>query len=345
MTSGQPMSATSSGVRLSSARSTRPQPTQTAKCQVNGEHRPSPQRRTLARSHDLSIPHRGPPPRATAAGEIPFSCLSTGSPRSLTRSGPSIPRSGRRRRRQRGRSASGRRGYDGRERGVRALLEQDGEAGGVEDRATEGQRPCRPSSPGFSPTTTKSVFFDTDPLTLPPGLLHGERGAVARPALDRAGDHHGDPVERAGTGVEPLLGHAYAGRAPLARRPRGASRRRTTRRRPSAMIGPTPSTAASSSTRRGGDAVEVAELAGERLGGGGADVADRQRHDDAPQRPGLRGLELAEQLLGVGREHPAVGTAVAGEERRSGAGRSAVSAEDVALVVPRRPRRAARSPP
>ena len=303
MTSGQPMSATverrEAEQRRGARGPSRPRPT---KCQVNAnsDHRRSDGRSRAPMTPPSRTGTRSPRDRGRRRSRLMpldrFAGL-------LDPFRASDPRSGRVAQAA-GRSASG--------GGTTAASAASGpcssstrEAGGVEDRAARAPRPCRPSSPGFSPTTTKSVFFDTEPLTLPPGLLHRERGAVARPALDRAGDHDGDAVERAGAGVEPLLGHAYAGLAPLLARPRGASRRRTTRRRPSAMIGPTPSTADELLDARGGDAVEVAELAGQRLGGGGADVADRQRHDHPPQRPGLRGLELAEQLLGVGREHPA----------------------------------------
>ena len=52
----------------------------------------------------------------------------------------------------------------------------------------------------------------------------------------------------------------------------------------SAMTGPTPSTPASSSTRRLADALHRPEVLGQRARRRGADVADRQRHEDAPER-------------------------------------------------------------
>ena len=68
----------------------------------------------------------------------------------------------------------------------------------------------------------------------------------------------------------------------------------------SAMIGPTPSNAASSSDRRRLDRVEVGEAARERLRGGRSDVVDAEPHEHAPQRPRLRSFDrVDEQLRGA----------------------------------------------
>ena len=50
--------------------------------------------------------------------------------------------------------------------------------------------------PGLSPTTTKSVFFDTEPDTLPPRDWIGLLGPVAGEALERAGDDDAQALER-----------------------------------------------------------------------------------------------------------------------------------------------------
>ena len=75
--------------------------------------------------------------------------------------------------------------------------------------------PCRTSSPGLSPTTTKSVFFDTEPVDLAAPRLDGLRGAVAGEARQRAGHDDGEPLERPGPLVDRVLGQPDAGRAPL----------------------------------------------------------------------------------------------------------------------------------
>ena len=99
------------------------------------------------------------------------------------------------------------------------------------------------------------------------------------------------------------------------------------------MIGPTPSTAESVSTGADGDAVEVADLAGERLRRGGPDVPDGQRDEDPPERAGpsrSRARSSSFSALAVSGRALA-GAPVAGEER---AAPQVVGGEqeDVALV-------------
>ena len=79
----------------------------------------------------------------------------------------------------------------------------------------------------------------------------------------------------------------------------------------SAMTGPTPSTAASSSGAASRIALDAPQLSGERLRRRRTDVADRQRDEHPPQRAGLGLLEVVEELGRVGGQ-PAV---LAGEER------------------------------
>ena len=69
--------------------------------------------------------------------------------------------------------------------------------------------------PGLSPTTTKPVFFDTEPLTLPP--RRGDRLGRLVPGVtgQGAGDHHGQAVQRPRAGLDPLVGHPHPGRPPL----------------------------------------------------------------------------------------------------------------------------------
>ena len=50
------------------------------------------------------------------------------------------------------------------------------------------------------------------------------------------------------------------------------------------------------------DRLDRAEVAGQRLRGGRADVADGQRHQNPPQRPGLRLVQVGQQLDRVGAE-------------------------------------------
>ena len=132
----------------------------------------------------------------------------------------------------------------------------------------------------------------------------------------------------------------------------------------SAMTPPTPSARASSSVDGRPDRVHRAEVGRQRPCRRGPDVADGQRHEHAPERLRLGLLELGEQLLAAGGEHPAVDDRVGGVGllRRPGverhrrellAGDAVVArvravggrGEEVALVGRRCPTRAGRSSP
>ena len=79
--------------------------------------------------------------------------------------------------------------------------------------------------PGVSPTTTKLVFFDTLPVTLPPRAVIASVASSREKSIERAGDHDRQPVQRPRAGVDPLLGQHHTGSAATCRRSRDASRR------------------------------------------------------------------------------------------------------------------------
>ncbi len=68
--------------------------------------------------------------------------------------------------------------------------------------------------PAFSPTTTKSVFLETEPAALPP-RPGSPPGGVAAVAVQGAGDHDGQALQGAGRRLVALVGHRDAGRRPL----------------------------------------------------------------------------------------------------------------------------------
>ena len=70
--------------------------------------------------------------------------------------------------------------------------------------------------PGFSPTITKLVFFDTLPVILPPRAIDRRRGLVAREPLEPAGEDE----RAAGEGL--LLGRTFGRRRTGEVDPRGA---------------------------------------------------------------------------------------------------------------------------
>ena len=111
-------------------------------------------------------------------------------------------------------------------------LEQHPEGRLVEDRSPRADTALSNFEPGLSPTTTKSVFFDTEPTTLPPRAWMASARAVAGEALQRAGDDDGQPLERSRALVDLVLLEPDTGLRPLARRSPGASRRRTSRAPP-----------------------------------------------------------------------------------------------------------------
>jgi hypothetical protein len=63
-------------------------------------------------------------------------------------------------------------------RGVRSLVQQDAEPSSSSTGTFNGTA-LSYFEPGLSPTTTKSVFFDTEPLTLPPATSTASVADVA----------------------------------------------------------------------------------------------------------------------------------------------------------------------
>ena len=201
----------------------------------------------------------------------------------------------------------------------------------------------------MSPATTKSVFFDTEPLTLPPAPARDAVAPSREQPSQRAGDDDGDARRAvAGPASAPLVRQC-------ARRPRATcstiSRCQSTANHSttdSAMVGPTPSTAARSSTRRRWRrcAVEAAELAGQCLRGGRADVPDRQRDEHPPQRPVLGRLEVGRAACSAfAVSSRAFAVAFASEERAAQQGRPRRGAKTSPSSLHQPATRAARPPP
>ena len=186
------------------------------------------------------------------------------------------------------------------------------------------------------------------------GLLRHRAGDLAAPrriasvapsrekSLQRAGDHDVRPSSGSRARCRPPPAEPDAGGPPLRRRSRGASRRRTTRATASAMVGPTPSTAASSSADGRRDRVDRAELAGQRLRRGRPDVPDRQRRR-APATAGgawpRPGWSSSRWRVGATARRPCWRRTAPGRQRVG------VEGEQVALVGDHARTRAARSPP
>ena len=188
-------------------------------------------------------------------------------------------------------------------RGVRAVGEQH-----ARSRPRRGPAPRAATrlvvlaSPGFSPTTTKTVFFDTEPVTLPPQRLRPPRSAPSRlKSLERAGDHDGQPVERARSGV---------GAAP---RPSGPRPRATCRR--SSRCQSTANHSRDGLGDRRADALDrgqlllatpaaIASIEPNSRASAWAAVGPTCRIDSAdqhpPQRPALGLLRLSSSLTRVG---------------------------------------------
>ena len=107
--------------------------------------------------------------------------------------------------------------------------------------------------PAPGPAATKSVFFDTLDAALPPALMIASCAPSRRVSLERSGRDDRQPLEHAALDRRPRrdpgapASPAARRRPSSGRRSRGASRPRTSRSSESAMIPPTPSTAASSS--------------------------------------------------------------------------------------------------
>ena len=202
--------------------------------------------------------------------------------------------------------------------------------------------PCRTCEPGLSPTTTKPVFFDTEPVTLPPRVWIASVGLVAGEAGQRAGDHHGQPFQRPrarrrprSSAIRTPAARHFADdlavpvdREPLLER----SRRWSGRRR-------RPRTAPRSRGRV--DRVDRAELPGQRLRRGRADVPDRQRDQHPPQRPLLGLGEVVQQLDRVA----AQAAVLVDEERRARRAASASRANRSPSSAMTLARRAAPAPP
>ena len=122
----------------------------------------------------------------------------------------------------------------------------------------------RPSSralvsfePAFSPTTTKSVLFDTLPAALPPRDQDRLLGGVAGVAGERSGDHHGQPL-------------------------RACAARTRRARRASAPRPPPSGRGSRGASPLGREPVQ------DRLGDHRADPVDLRQHRDAPHAPGRR---------------------------------------------------------
>ena len=126
--------------------------------------------------------------------------------------------------------------------------------------------------PGASPTTTAVVFFDTLPGDLPPRSVIAGLGLLPAEALEGAGDDDGHAHQHLGAVGSSTRPEVHPGAGASRRRP-GWRARRTTSGPMRAIVGPTPSTAASSSSarrrcRRG------CRRRARRLGAGGPEVAD-----------------------------------------------------------------------
>ena len=231
-----------------------------------------------------------------------------------------------------------------RARRVRAPLEQHPEAVLVEHRHAQLRPPCRTSSPGLSPDDDEVGLLRHRAGRLAAAGLDRLGRAVAGEVVQRAGDDDGEPLERARARRRRASSAIRTpGRPPLVDDRRGASRRRTTpagRRRWSARRRrPRPARSASAATI----AVDRPQLAGQRLRGGRADVADRQRDQDPPQRPLPCAASTAVEQLG---------RPLAGEPAVLARGTAAtvqqlvlVEVEQVALVLRPPRRRAARPRP
>ena len=141
----------------------------------------------------------------------------------------------------------------------------------------------------------------------------------ARHARERAGEHEGLARERPARAPPTRLRRAASARPPRgSASPRRALRASAKKRATlSAIVGPSPGTASSSSRRGGEQRVEIAEAAREQLGHALADVADAERDQEARERGVLRALELGREVRGRLLAHPLE----AGERRRRRAGR------------------------
>ena len=111
-------------------------------------------------------------------------------------------------------------------------------------------------------------------------------------------------------------------------------------RPPAAMVGPTPSAAASSSSVAAMIRSIERKSRASACAAVGPDVPDRQRDEHPPQRDVLAGLQVGQQLRAVGGE----GAVLLREERRP-LQLLLVEEEDVALVLRAARSAAARSPP
>ena len=115
--------------------------------------------------------------------------------------------------------------------------------------APSAASPCRISSRGCHPRRRTTVFFETDPVDLCAPALERLLGAVPGVVLQGAGDDDGEPLQR----PRPLVLAAASSsiRTPAARHLRRISRCQSSANHSlseAAMVGPTPSAAASSSS-------------------------------------------------------------------------------------------------
>ena len=239
MNSGQPIAVDQGGARAGAGdRQDQAPADEDRAVPGDGEHRPSPQRRALARSHGpTSPPHRGTPrPRARGSRGPVLMPLDRIRGVLDPDEAPDL-RPDLRVRRSRQPSDGARRAL--RRAGARPAARRLRDRRSSSTAKPAASRIGRPSAsalsaldPGFSPTTTKSVFFDTEPLTLPPASCT----ASVAPSRDHPSTVPVMTTVTPSSGRGPvssaLLGQSHARPRATSRRPRGASRRRTTRRPP-----------------------------------------------------------------------------------------------------------------
>ena len=166
--------------------------------------------------------------------------------------------------------------------------------------------------PGLSPAIKKPVFFDTEPATFPPlACTASAASSLVRPAsvpvittvTPASGSPDADaPAAPSAAGPSPVK-PGSASMTPASRHFVTMAACQSTpnqSRTEPAIVGPTSSTSDQLLGRRRRDRVDRAERGGQRAGGGGPDMPDRQRDQDPPQRAAARLVQVVHQLARVG---------------------------------------------
>ena len=154
--------------------------------------------------------------------------------------------------------------------------------------------------PGFSPATTKSVFFDTLDATRAPASWRELRGLARGSSGSRPpGEHDRRALERLGA-RRPALARSSAIRTPAARSFSISARFSSSSnhsRTVAAISGPISGTSSISSSVAAASASIEPNAARQHLRDVRPDVADVEPHEQPPDRPVLRPLDRASRLV------------------------------------------------